>query len=129
MPPPRGELTISSIQKIDAISTHIRDLFSQASKLHHEARNALVLTERESAGIEFRAMRDRIQGEMERFREELEKINLTDVAGMYAVAGYTKEQSIEKAKEDLSGLREGMESVKNALQRMVADVVYGGPGG
>jgi hypothetical protein len=74
-------------------------------------------------------MRDRIQGEMERFRGELEKINLTDVAGMYAVAGYTKEQSIEKAKEDLSGLREGVESVKTALQRMVADVVYGGPGG
>ena len=125
MPVFKGKLTIATIQNVDAISTHIDDLFSQAVNLFHETQSALVISEREHASIKLLVVRDRAQGEIERLKEEAEKLDFTAVAGMYAVAGYTKDQCIMRAKEDLLGLQDGIEKTEELMQRMVADVVYG----
>lgn len=124
LPTPLGEATVASIQKVDQIVNRIHDLFFQATDLAHETHVAIVFTERENAGIQLKAVVETLKKEIDRLRVH-EALCVTDVAGVYLTAGYTRDEAIMKAKEALEGLYERVRVIENRAGKMVADLVYG----
>ncbi|KAJ4346680.1 uncharacterized protein N0V89_010611 [Didymosphaeria variabile] len=115
---------LATIQKVDQITDRIHELLLRVVDLHYEFKNGLVRSERENAGIQLKALSETIKKDIEEGRDAAAALNVTDVAEVYTTAGYTRDEALVKAKEDLAGLTGRMRKVEEILGRMVAEVVY-----
>ncbi|KAF2448449.1 hypothetical protein P171DRAFT_481517 [Karstenula rhodostoma CBS 690.94] len=126
-PPPvfRGETTLTTIQTIDQLTTRVHELFQQAFDLYHDSKHAIVASERENASLQLRVLSETLQKDIAGQQEVSASLNVTDVAEVHVTAGYTKDEAVIRAKEDLAGLSRRIETIERLISKIVAEMVYG----
>ncbi|KAF9737451.1 hypothetical protein PMIN06_001144 [Paraphaeosphaeria minitans] len=121
----RGEKTLTTIQTIDQITTRVHELFQQAFDLYHDSKHALVASERETAGLQLRGLSEVLHKDIAEQHQVAASLKLTEVVEIHVTAGYTKEEAVVKAKEDLAGLSGRISTIEGMVGMMVAETVYG----
>lgn len=128
-PPPTGprltllQTTFSDLlpSLYNLITTH----WTTIACLTHEAKAALLATERDTATNSLRAELDLLQKDIDSYRTLVQGFNVTDIAGLYATAGRTNDEAVIEAKGDLADLEASLGVLEERVKEIRADLVYG----
>lgn len=116
---------LKSLEKLDKINDRIVELFDEAISFRKEAEKSLLATEREAAGMTFKATVETLEKEILAHSEAKQAITVVDVAELYIVGGQEREEALKDANEDFKNLDNMLKMVELGIGEMRADFVYG----
>lgn len=93
--------------------------------LHDEAKSDLLLSDRAGAVNSLKAELEMLEKDVEEYRNIVRRIDITDVAEMYVVAGKARPRALQVAKEDFENVERSLKCVEDRMEGVRAELVYG----
>ncbi|KAI8933286.1 hypothetical protein NX059_009913 [Plenodomus lindquistii] len=110
--------------------TSITTRFSHIAHLHSQTHTSALATDRAAALNSLKAELDMLEQDIEAYRTIIRGIDITDIAGIYVVAGRAKHRALQLAKQDLEGLEASLGEIEERVSEVRAEARYGvGEGG
>ncbi|KAF2851990.1 hypothetical protein T440DRAFT_447478 [Plenodomus tracheiphilus IPT5] len=121
-PPPRHHptphKTLLSNTFWEILPSHYTSIIHRVthiSTLHTQTHSALLLTDRAAALASLNAELDMLETDLAAYRGIVRSIDITELAGIYVVAGWNRDEALRLAKGDLEGVEGGLGRVEERV--------------
>lgn len=95
------------------------------ARLYHEASSALMATDRAAGTNSLKGELEMLETDIEDYREVARDVTLSDLVGLYIVAGRQRWRAEQIAKQDLEELEDSLKLLEAKAKEVKADIVYG----
>lgn len=99
--------------------------WSRIAHLYHEAKSDILATNRANAVASIKAELEMLDQDVEGYLKLVNRVDITDIAGVYVVGGKSLHHALEIAREDKKDLAESLSLVEEQVKEIRADVRYG----
>lgn len=103
----------------------IKQRWIKICTLYDDAKSNLLPSDRAGATNSLKAELEMLEKDIEEYRNIVRRIDITDVAEMYVVAGKARQRALQIAKEDFEDVEMGLKGIEDRVAEIVAEFVYG----
>ncbi|KAH7079648.1 hypothetical protein FB567DRAFT_533057 [Paraphoma chrysanthemicola] len=123
---PRVHLFDSTFwQVLPAHYDKIRQRWKLIARLYHEARSAVMATDRAAGSNSLKAELEMLEDDIKGYRTMVAAVDVGDIVGIYVLAGRQRWRAEQIAKKDLEDLENSLVSIEEKIMEVKADIVYG----
>jgi len=105
--------------------TAITTRFTRIANLHSRTHSDVLATDRAGALNSLKAELDMLEHDLVAYRDIVKSIDITDIAGIYMVAGRGPHRALQIAKEDMEDLERSLREVEERIGECRAMAIYG----
>ncbi|KAJ8118926.1 hypothetical protein OPT61_g191 [Boeremia exigua] len=103
----------------------IKQRWVKIATLQDEAKSGLLSSDRAGAVNSLKVELEMLEKDIEEYRCIVRKIDITDLAGVYVVAGKARPRALQIAKEDLENVEGSLNVIRHRMKEITAELVYG----
>jgi transcription initiation factor IIF auxiliary subunit len=125
---PKSRVAILDTIFWEVLPAHYEKIQTRWEKIAHlyaAAKHDQLTTDRDGAINSLKAELDILEVDVQEYWNVAKGINVTDIAGIYVVAGDSKDEALKNAKEHLDDLHLSLQMVKDKIHETRAEIRYG----